>query len=100
MALGILVQHAVSATFDAMDLLYRGQTFEVAMLSRFALYALSRIALEGCGAPDAGLEHLWWGLTMGQTLSVPMLLGGVYLIATAKGRRVRVEPIAGSASVA
>ena len=63
-------------------------------------YALSRITLERFRAPDAGLEHLWWGLTMGQTLSVPMLLGGIYLIATARGRRVRVEPIAGSASVA
>ncbi len=63
-------------------------------------YALSRIVLERFRAPDAGLEHLSWGLTMGQTLSVPMLLGGIYLIATAKGRRVRVEPFAGSESVA
>jgi phosphatidylglycerol:prolipoprotein diacylglycerol transferase len=39
------------------------------------------------------------GLHMGQWLCVPMILGGLYLIATAKGRRVRVEPIAGSASV-
>jgi phosphatidylglycerol:prolipoprotein diacylglycerol transferase len=29
-----------------------------------------------------------------------MILGGVYLIATAKKRRERVEPVAGSASVA
>jgi phosphatidylglycerol:prolipoprotein diacylglycerol transferase len=63
-------------------------------------YSLSRIALETVRAPDAGLEHLSWGLTMGQTLSVPMLLGGIYLIATAKGRRIRVEPIAGDQSVA
>jgi phosphatidylglycerol:prolipoprotein diacylglycerol transferase len=39
------------------------------------------------------------GLHMGQWLCVPMIVGGLYLIATAKGRRVRVEPIAGSASV-
>ena len=39
------------------------------------------------------------GLHMGQWLCVPMILGGLYLIATAKGRRVRVEPVAGSASV-
>jgi phosphatidylglycerol:prolipoprotein diacylglycerol transferase len=63
-------------------------------------YGLSRFSLEFVRAPDAGLEHLAWGLTMGQTLTVPMLLGGIYLIATAKGRRVRVEPIAGGESVA
>jgi phosphatidylglycerol:prolipoprotein diacylglycerol transferase len=63
-------------------------------------YGLSRFSLEWVRAPDAGLEHLSWGLTMGQTLTVPMLIGGIYLIATAKGRRVRVEPIAGSESVA
>jgi phosphatidylglycerol:prolipoprotein diacylglycerol transferase len=37
---------------------------------------------------------------MGQTLTVPMLLGGLYLILTAKSRRHRVEPIAGGESVA
>lgn len=63
------------------------------------LYALSRTLVERVRQPDAGLEHLWWGLTMGQTLSVPMLLAGIYLIATAKNRRIRVEPAAGSASV-
>ena len=63
-------------------------------------YGLSRFSLEFVRAPDAGLEHLPWGLTMGQTLTVPMLIGGAYLIATAKGRRQRVEPIAGSQSVA
>ena len=40
------------------------------------------------------------GLHMGQLLTLPMIAGGVYLIATAKRRRVRVEPIAGTASVA
>ncbi len=63
-------------------------------------YGLCRFSLEWVRAPDAGLEHLSWGLTMGQTLTIPMLLGGAWLIATAKRRRVRVEPIAGSASVA
>ena len=37
---------------------------------------------------------------MGQWLTLPMIVGGIYLIATARGRRVRVEPIAGSESVA
>jgi phosphatidylglycerol:prolipoprotein diacylglycerol transferase len=50
--------------------------------------------------PDRGLEHLSWGLSMGQTLSLPMILGGIFLIATAKRRRQRVEPVAGGESVA
>ncbi len=64
------------------------------------IYGLSRSLLELVRQPDAGLENLSWGLTMGQTLSLPMLLVGIYLVATAKKRRIRVEPIAGSASVA
>jgi len=63
-------------------------------------YALVRFGLEGVRQPDAGLENLWWGLTMGQTLSLPVLLLGLWLLLTSKGRRVRVEPIAGTASVA
>ena len=63
-------------------------------------YGLCRFSMEWFREPDAGLEHLSWGLTMGQTLTVPMLVGGIYLIATAKSRRIRVEPIAGSESVA
>ena len=39
------------------------------------------------------------GLHMGQWLCVPMILGGLYLMNSAKARRVRVEPIAGSDSV-
>ena len=63
-------------------------------------YGLCRFSMEWFREPDAGLEHLSWGLTMGQTLTVPMLIGGLYLIATAKSRRIRVEPIAGTGSVA
>jgi phosphatidylglycerol---prolipoprotein diacylglyceryl transferase len=64
------------------------------------IYGVSRSLLELVRQPDAGLENLSWGLTMGQTLSLPMLIVGLYLVATAKGRRGRVESIAGSASVA
>jgi phosphatidylglycerol:prolipoprotein diacylglycerol transferase len=39
-------------------------------------------------------------MSMGQWLTMPMILGGVYLVATAKGRRQRVEPVGGSQSVA
>ena len=37
---------------------------------------------------------------MGQTLTVPMLIGGIWLVATANGRRQRIEPVAGGSSVA
>lgn len=63
-------------------------------------YALVRFGLERVRAPDAGLEHLSWGLTMGQTLSLPVLLFGLWLLFTSKGRRTRVEPVAGTTSVA
>ena len=67
----------------------------------FALgYGLVRFSLERVRNPDAGLENLSWGLTMGQTLSLPLILVGLYLIMTAKGRRQRVEPFAGTESVA
>ena len=64
------------------------------------LYGLFRIGLETLRQPDYGLEHNWWGLTMGQTLSVPMVIIGIYLFVTAKSRRTRVESIAGQDSVA
>jgi phosphatidylglycerol:prolipoprotein diacylglycerol transferase len=63
-------------------------------------YGLCRFIVEFFRQPDAGLENLSWGLTMGQTLTLPMILAGLFLIATAKGRRQRVEPIAGAESVA
>jgi phosphatidylglycerol:prolipoprotein diacylglycerol transferase len=40
------------------------------------------------------------GLHMGQLLCVPMVVGGIYLVWTAKGRRQRVTPIAGDDAVA
>ncbi|MHA3794833.1 prolipoprotein diacylglyceryl transferase [Sphingomonas sp. YL-JM2C] len=49
-------------------------------------YGLSRFAVEYFREPDAQLGTLSWGLTMGQTLTVPMLIGGLYLIATASKR--------------
>ena len=64
------------------------------------LYGFSRSAIELVRQPDAGLENLSWGLTMGQTLSLPMVVLGLYLFFTAKSRRVRVEATAGETSVA
>ena len=40
------------------------------------------------------------GLSMGQWLTVPMILLGLWLAWTAKGRRQRIEPFAGTDSVA
>jgi phosphatidylglycerol:prolipoprotein diacylglycerol transferase len=64
------------------------------------VYGISRFLVELVRQPDRGLEHLSWGLSMGQTLSLPMILGGIFLIATARRRRQRVEPVAGTESVA
>jgi len=65
-------------------------------------YGLCRVVVEFFREPDAQLEEFarQTGLHMGQWLSLPMILGGLYLIATAKRRRQRVEPISGSESVA
>jgi phosphatidylglycerol---prolipoprotein diacylglyceryl transferase len=67
-------------------------------------YGLSRYFVEFFREADRQyLDHPILGtpgLHMGQLLCVPMIAGGLYLIATAKGRRERVEPIAGTESVA
>jgi phosphatidylglycerol:prolipoprotein diacylglycerol transferase len=65
-------------------------------------YGIFRFAVEFVREPDAQLVEFvqQTGLHMGQWLSLPMILGGAWLMATAKKRRVRVEPTVGSASVA
>ena len=65
-------------------------------------YGLFRFAVEFVREPDAQLIEFAkaTGLHMGQWLSLPMVLGGLYLMLTAKKRRIRVEPTVGSASVA
>lgn len=57
------------------------------------VYGVSRFLVELVRQPDPGLENLSWGLSMGQTLSVPMILGGIYLVVTAKRRAERVKPV-------
>ncbi|MEO5374558.1 MAG: prolipoprotein diacylglyceryl transferase [Alphaproteobacteria bacterium] len=49
-------------------------------------YGLARGVAELFRQPDAHLGFLWGGATMGQLLSIPMILAGAALIATA-GRR-------------
>ncbi|MFL6723023.1 MAG: prolipoprotein diacylglyceryl transferase [Sphingomicrobium sp.] len=65
-------------------------------------YGVFRFGVEFIREPDSQLADFAakTGLHMGQWLTVPMILGGLYLMATAKKRRERVEPTAGSASVA
>lgn len=65
-------------------------------------YGIFRFAIEFIREPDSQLAGFaaQTGLHMGQWLSLPMILGGAYLMATAARRRQRVEPIAGTESVA
>ena len=57
------------------------------------VYGISRFLVELVRQPDVGLENLSWGLSMGQTLSLPMILGGLYLVVTAPRRAQRVVPV-------
>jgi phosphatidylglycerol:prolipoprotein diacylglycerol transferase len=65
-------------------------------------YGLFRFAVEFVREPDSQLVGFAQasGLHMGQWLSLPMIIGGIYLMMTAARRRVRVEPTLGPASVA
>jgi phosphatidylglycerol:prolipoprotein diacylglycerol transferase len=65
-------------------------------------YGIFRFGVEFVREPDAQLTEFAeaTGLHMGQWLTLPMILGGIYLMATAGRRRVRVEPTLGSESVA
>ena len=94
---GIVMMAILAFFFWRTDARYKpGFLFGMAAI----IYGLSRFAVEFVREPDVQLGTLSWGLTMGQTLTVPMLLIGVWLVATAKGRRQRVEPVAGIDSVA
>jgi len=65
-------------------------------------YGAARFFVEFYRESDAQLMDFAerTGLHMGQWLTIPMLVLGLYLVLTAKGRRTRVEPIAGTDSVA
>ena len=74
---------------------YPGRLVGVAILG----YGGMRFFTEFYREPDPGVSGLF-GFSMGQTLCVPMVLLGLYLILTSKKRRERVEAVAGTASVA
>ncbi|MEI5688096.1 prolipoprotein diacylglyceryl transferase [Sphingomonas kyungheensis] len=66
-------------------------------------YGIARFIVEFFREPDAQFRGSWveaTGIHMGQWLCLPMIAGGLYLVLTAPGRRTRVEPIAGTESVA
>jgi phosphatidylglycerol:prolipoprotein diacylglycerol transferase len=65
-------------------------------------YGCFRFGIEFIREPDQQLIGFTQAthLHMGQWLSLPMIFGGLYLLLTAKRRRVRIEPTAGTASVA
>ncbi len=63
---------------------------------------LARFINEFFREPDAQLAAFaqTTGLSMGQWLTIPMILVGLWLAWSAKGRRQRIEPFAGADSVA
>jgi phosphatidylglycerol:prolipoprotein diacylglycerol transferase len=65
-------------------------------------YGVARFTVEFFREPDSQFAGTFLATTihMGQVLCLPMIAGGLYLIATAPRRRERVEPIAGGTSVA
>ncbi|NYD88339.1 prolipoprotein diacylglyceryl transferase [Sphingomonas melonis] len=66
-------------------------------------YGIARFIVEFFREPDAQFRGSFieaTGIHMGQWLCVPMIVGGLYLVLTAPERRTRVEPIAGTESVA
>jgi phosphatidylglycerol---prolipoprotein diacylglyceryl transferase len=63
---------------------------------------LARFIVEFVREPDAQLSAFAasTGLSMGQWLTIPLILLGLWLVWTSKGRRQRIEPFAGTKSVA
>ena len=57
-------------------------------------YGLFRIALENVRQPDAGLDHMPFGLTMGILLSTPMVLIGAWLLWRSRRGPAAAEPSA------
>jgi phosphatidylglycerol:prolipoprotein diacylglycerol transferase len=61
-------------------------------------YGVFRIAIETVREPDAGMPAFPLGLTMGMILSIPMVLGGLFLIW--RGMREPLPPALSSADAA
>ena len=86
---GLVMASVLWLLFFRTDARYRpGRLMGVGLI----LYGSARFLLEFVRQPDAGLEHLPWGLTMGQTLSAPMLIAGIYLLVTSGKREPVPQP--------
>ena len=96
---GIVMMAVLAFFFWRTDARYK-PGFLVGLAS--LIYGLSRFTVEFFREPD--VQRQWvvdaTGLSMGQWLTVPMIVIGLWLIATAKRRRQRVEPVAGPDAVA
>lgn len=96
---GLVMMAILGWLFWRTDARYKpGLLFGVAAID----YGVSRFVIEFVRQPD--VQRQWivdsTGLTMGQWLSAPMIVGGIWLVATANKRRQRVEPVAGPDAIA
>ena len=96
---GLVMMAILAWLFWRTDARYK-PGFLVGMAS--IIYGASRFTVEFFREPDVQRMNVVeaTGLSMGQWLTVPMILIGVWLVATAKKRRQRVEPVAGPDAVA
>lgn len=67
---------------------HRKSAYGVPFFAFFLLYGMFRIVIEFFRQPDAHLGFLWGGATMGQLLSIPMVLIGVVGIIYCQRRKV------------
>ena len=74
---GLLLLAVLFVLVRAGGLERRGQATCVFLIG----YALSRTLVELVRRPDPHLGFIFSGVTMGQILSVPMLLAGIWLLA-------------------
>lgn len=96
---GLLMAAILWPLFWKTDARYKpGFLFGMAAL----IYGFARFTIEFFREPDQQLQWLVEasGFSMGQWLTIPMILIGFYLVFTAASRRRRVEPVAGTDSVA
>lgn len=69
--------------------LYYGATTGVAVM----LYGVARFMVEFFREPDYQIGYLWFNLTMGQLLSIPMILLGMLIYLGALNFRFNTKSI-------
>jgi phosphatidylglycerol---prolipoprotein diacylglyceryl transferase len=96
---GLLMAAILWPLFWKSDARYKpGFLFGVAAL----IYGCARFSIEYLRQPDTQLQWLvdQTGFSMGQYLTMPLIILGLFLVTTAHKRRQRVESFAGTQSVA